>query len=160
MSAKKIMIALASVILATGAIAAEHNHSHAHEAHGAPAKLTLDDGKKWETDAPLRAGMENIRETMAASLHEIHDNKLSPEKYATLASKVNVEVANIVANCKLNPKADAQLHLVIADIVTGAEAMEGKNRKLKRQGGAIKVLGALDKYGAYFEDPGWKPIKH
>lgn len=136
--------------------AAEHRHDHG----AAPAKLELNNGKKWATDAPLRKGMEGIRGSMDAALHDIHENKLSAAKYGELAKKVNGEVNGIVANCKLDPKADAQLHLVIADILEGAEAMEGKAKKVKRQAGAVKVIGALEKYGAYFDHPGWQPLKH
>ena len=143
--------------LAAGSLAADA-HKHDHDA--APAKLELNNGKKWETDAPLRQGMHNIRKLMDASLHDIHEGKLSAAKYGALAKKVNAEVGGIVANCKLEPKADAQLHLVIADIGEGVEAMEGKAKKVKRSAGAIKVLGALEKYGTYFDHPGWQPIKH
>jgi len=30
----------------------------------------------------------------------------------------------------------------------------------KRQDGAVRVIGALEKYGQYFADPGFKPIEH
>ena len=143
--------------LAAGSLAADA-HKHDHDA--APAKLELNNGKKWSTDEPLRQGMHNIRKLMDASLHDIHEGKLSAAKYGALAKKVNAEVGGIVANCKLEPKADAQLHLVIADIGEGVEAMEGKAKKVKRSAGAIKVLGALEKYGTYFDHPGWQPIKH
>ena len=144
--------------LAAGGSFAADMHKHDHGA--APAKPELNNGKKWETDAPLRQGMENIRKHMDASLHDIHEGKLSVAKYGELAKKVNGEVGGIVANCKLEPKADAQLHLVIADIGEGIEAMEGKAKKVKRQAGAIKVVGALEKYGSFFDHPGWQPIKH
>ena len=104
--------------------------------------------------------MENIRKHMEASLHDIHEGKLSAAKYGELAKKVNGEVGGIVANCKLEPKADAQLHLVIADIGEGVEAMEGKAKKVKRQAGAVKVIGALEKYGAHFDHPGWQSSSH
>ena len=143
--------------LAAGSLAADA-HKHDHDA--APARLELNNGKKWTTDEPLRQGMHNIRKLMDASLHDIHEGKLSSAKYGALAKKVNAEVGGIVANCKLEPKADAQLHLVIADIGEGVEAMEGKAKKVKRSAGAIKVLGALEKYGTYFDHPGWQPIKH
>lgn len=143
--------------LAAGSLAADA-HKHDHDA--APARLELNNGKKWTTDEPLRQGMHNIRKLMDASLHDIHEGKLSAAKYGALAKKVNAEVGGIVANCKLEPKADAQLHLVIADIGEGVEAMEGKAKKVKRSAGAIKVLGALEKYGTYFDHPGWQPIKH
>jgi hypothetical protein len=38
--------------------------------------------------------------------------------------------------------------------------MEGKAKKVKREAGAVKVVGALEKYGAHFEHPGWKPLAH
>lgn len=143
--------------LATGSLAAD---AHKHDHGAAPAKLELNNGKKWATDAPLRQGMENIRKLMQASLHDIHENRLSAAKYGALAKQVDAEVGGIVANCKLDPKADAQLHLVIADILEGVEAMEGKAKKMKRQAGALKVGGALEKYASHFDHPGWQPLKH
>ena len=155
----KLMAAagLALGVAATGASAVEKG---AHEHGAAPAKLMLNDGSKWATDAPLRKGMESIRSAIDASLHEIHAGKLSEAGYNDLAKRVNTEVGGVVANCKLEPKADAQLHLVIADMLQGAEAMEGKAKKVKRQAGAVTVLAALDKYATYFDHPNWEPIKH
>lgn len=153
-----LSLGLSLGLVASGSAADAHKHGHDHGA--APARLVLNNGKKWETDAPLRQGMQNVRKLMDASLHDIHEGKLSAAKYGALAKQVNAEVAGIVANCKLEPKADAQLHLVIADLGEGVEAMEGKAKKVKRQAGAVKVLDALDKYGRYFDHPGWQPIKH
>jgi hypothetical protein len=133
-----------------------HKHEHGVEA----AKLQLNAGKKWETDAALRQAMGNIREAMAASLHEIHENKLSKKGYAALAHKVESEVGDIVANCKLGSKADEQLHLIIAELLEGAGEMTGKTKKVKRQSGAVRVIGALEKYGAHFDDAGFKPVAH
>lgn len=167
MSAKQQLSKLLAVLgltlglAATSAWAAEtamRNHDHDHA--DAPARLSLNEGKKWATDESLRKAMANIRNAMDASLHDIHEGKLSSAKYGALARKVNGEVGYMVSNCRLEPKADAQLHLVIADILEGVEAMEGKVKKTKRQDGAVKVIGALEKYGAYFDDPGFKPIKH
>lgn len=138
------------------ATAAEHS---AHQ-HGAEAgKLVLNQGQKWATDAPLRKGMDAIRGQMAAALHDIHTGKLSAAGYNTLAAKLGTEVGGIVAECKLEPKADAQLHVVIADLLAGVDAMQGKVKKTTRQRGAIQVLGALDQYATYFDHPHWQPIK-
>lgn len=144
---------------ANAAGAATHDE-HKHE-HGAPtATLQLDAGKKWETDTALRQSMASIRQSMAASLHGIHENRFSKRDYASLAKKIEGEVGNIVANCKLGPKADEQLHLVVADLLAGAEVMSGKEKAAKRQDGAVRVIGALEKYGTYFDDPDFKPIAH
>lgn len=145
---------IATPVLAAGP--ADHKHDHAD----APVNLSLDAGKKWLTDRPLRKAMTNTRNALDAALHDIHENKFSAARYGTLAKKINGEVNYMVSNCKLSPTADAQLHLIIADMLEGVEAMEGKAQKAKRVDGAIKVLGALENYGSYFDHPGWKPIKH
>jgi hypothetical protein len=142
-------------LAAVPAFAANNAHEHGHEAHG--ATLQLNAGKKWETDAPLRKAMGEIRQSMASSLHAIHENKFSAQAYGGLAKKVEGAVGDIVANCKLPPAADAQLHIVVADLLAGAEQMAGK---AKRMDGAVKVIGALDNYGKYFDDPGFQPIAH
>lgn len=156
------LLSAAAVLLCLGTspafAAAAGGHSHDHAA--APAQLSLDAGRKWATDEPLRRSMAKVRNAMDQSLHPIHEGKLSAAGYGKLARTINGEVSYIVSNCKLEPKADAQLHLVIADLLAGAEAMEGKSKQIKRQDGALKVLAALENYGGYFDDPTWKPIKH
>ena len=137
---------------------AAHEHEHGHE--GAPAALQLNAGRKWETDAALRQSMGAIRRNMAAALHDIHERRLPPAGYDALARKVEREVGEIVAHCKLEAKADAQLHLVVADLLAGAGQMAAKAKPDARRKGAMKVLGALEQYGAYFDDPGYKPIAH
>jgi hypothetical protein len=67
-------------------------------------------------------------------------------------------VAGIVQNCKLEPEADAQLHIVIAELMAGAEAMEGKVKGETRRAGAERVAKALNAYGEHFEHPGWKRL--
>lgn len=131
--------------------------SHGHH-HDSPATLQLNNGSKWQTDAPLRQSMANIRQSVDASLHDIHEGKLSNAGYGKLARFVENEVAAIVRNCKLAPEADAQLHLIVAELLEGAEQMSGKVRKAKRIDGAVKVIGALEKYAHYFADPDFKPI--
>ncbi len=138
--------------------AANEGHDHGHGT--ASATLQLNAGKKWETDAPLRKAMGEIRQSMASSLHAIHENKLSANAYGQLAKKVEGAVGDMVANCKLGTQADEQLHIIIADLLAGAELMSGKVKQAKRMGGAVKVIGALDNYGKYFDDAGFQPIEH
>ena len=135
-------------------------HDHKHEQSAATKTLQLNAGKKWETDAPLRQAMANIRQEMAGALHDIHENRLSAKGYGKLAQKVEAEVGNMVANCKLGTQADEQLHIVIAELLGGAEGMAGKVKGGKRQNGAVQVIGALEKYATYFDDAGFKPIEH
>lgn len=152
-----LLVAVTAINASTFAASSAHqNHDHA----SAPATLSLNAGKKWETDQPLRNSMTSIRTSMDASLDRIHEGKFSTANYGALAKKINDAVSNMVSNCKLEPKADDQLHLIIAQLLEGAEAMEGKTKGAKRMDGAVRVLGALENYGNYFADPSWKPIKH
>lgn len=152
------LISLAVTTPAFAANNAAHDHGNAHDA--APTMLELNAGKKWETDAALRQAMGNIRQAMANSLHAIHENRLSAKGYNALAGKVEGAVSDMVANCKLGTRADEQLHVIIADLLAGAEQMAGKVKSAKRMDGAVKVIGALDNYGKYFDDTGFKPIAH
>lgn len=150
------LAAAGQALAASGPAAHEHQHEHG----ASPATLQLNAGKKWETDAALRQAMGEIRQALAGALHEIHENRLPAKGYGKLAHIVEHEVGNIVANCKLTAEADAQLHVVVADLLAGAERMAGKLKGGKRQDGAVQVVGALDKYATYFDDPGFKPIAH
>jgi hypothetical protein len=131
-------IALASALALGGPVIAAEEHHHEGTVG---AKLVLNQGKKWQTDAPLRTGMANIRTALA-----------SGGKYAALAERVNAEVAYIVQNCKLPEDADAQLHLVIAELLAGADEMKGEHARE----GAERVVKALNAYGRFFDHPGWR----
>jgi len=140
---RKTAVAFAIALAFAGPAAygqAGHEHGHAAD----EARLVLNQGKKWPTDAPLRQGMENIRSALGGGM-----------KYGALATKVSTEVAGIVQNCKLEPEADAQLHLVIADIMAGVEALEGKAKGETRRAGAEKIARALVAYGEHFDHAGW-----
>ena len=52
------------------------------------------------------------------------------------------------------------LHLVIADIGQGVDAMAGKDAKLRPAPGLVKVAQAVIQYGSHFDDPGFKPIRN
>ncbi|MNT72496.1 hypothetical protein D3C72_2111030 [compost metagenome] len=66
----------------------------------------------------------------------------------------------MVKHCKLEPQADAQLHLIIAELLAGADSMAGKTPDQARRNGAVKVLGALQSYAEYFADSSFKTIQH
>jgi hypothetical protein len=144
-----------ALTVAFPALAAGEAHDHGADAGVA---LQLNQGKKWPTDEPLRTGMTRMRAALAKDLKVIHANKASDAQYEALAAKLNAEVAYVVQNCKLEPKADAELHKVIAEILAGAEAMQGKAPDVTRRAGAVRVVQALDAYGRFFDHPGWRRL--
>lgn len=133
--------------------------AHSHDA-ATPHKLTLNQGHKWATDEALRNGMGRIRGLVEPRLGDAHAGKLTAAQYRELATQVETEVGGIVANCKLEPKADAMLHLVIADLGEGTDAMAGKTAKLPAANGLVKVARAVNEYGSHFDHPGFKPIRN
>ena len=157
---RRTALALAIAVVASpwpaaGAFAQTHDHASA-----VPSKLALDHGRKWTTDAPLRAGMGRIRTLVAPQVAPAHTGKLSPAQYAELSGRIEAEVGTIVANCKLEPNADAMLHLVLADIGAGTDAMAGKTAGLSPQQGLVKVALAVNDYQRHFADPGLQPIRN
>ena len=152
-----------AALLAVGAPLQAQTAAHDHGS-GAPQALQLNQGQKWGTDAPLRKGMDNIRGLVAPKLTAAHAGKLQPAQYRELAGKLENEVGFIVQNCKLAPDADAQLHLVIADIgagaleqrataVSGIDRLQGPARRVGKVGQQqhLAVAGeeALDRAGTH-----------
>ncbi|MCF8471062.1 MAG: hypothetical protein K9G30_09785, partial [Parvibaculum sp.] len=133
----------------------------AHEGHGgyaedgAALRLDLDHGRKWQTDAPLRQGMSEIRAAMAGAQAAIHESSLTPEGYGALADKVESEVETMIRECQLPEEADAQLHEVLGQILDGAGVMKTGPA---RQDGAAKIVEAVNVYGVYFDHPLWQPL--
>jgi hypothetical protein len=145
-------LAGAAVLGVPAAFADAHGHG-ATEVH----KLTLNQGKKWATDEPLRKGMAEIRTLVEAQYTGIHKGTLKPAEYAALGERIEAQVGYVVANCKLDPQADANLHVILEVVLEGVETMKGKENKSPRAG-AGKVVAALNDYGKYFDHPGWKRL--
>lgn len=157
------LVATTGIVLSltvAGRVATAQDHDHEHGASsGAPSVLSLKQGRKWPTDASLRLGMGRIRDAMEEPMPAIYAGKADSAQFEIRARRVNEQIAFMVQNCKLGKETDAMLHLVLAEIIAGAEAMEGKNKELDRRGGAAKVMHALENYGRYFDHPGWRPLK-
>ena len=156
---KKIaaILSIAAMLSISPAIVSAQDHSHSHDA-AEPAQLTLNNGKKWATDDNLRQSMGQIRDALATELPAIHSGKATAKQYRMLAQKINDQIAFIVKNCKLEPEADAILHLVLVDIIAGTDAMMAQNGSAARNS-AEKIAQALDNYGAYFDHPGWHGVR-
>ena len=148
-----LAVALSSPL---AALAAADAHEHGNSA---PHKLELNAGKKWGTDDALRKGMSTIRASVSQTLPAAHSGKATAADYDAFGKDVTAQVTYIVENCKLDPKADEQLHIIVADILNGVEAAEGKQGDMKRASGVVKVAQAANAYGKHFSDAGWQAIK-
>lgn len=152
-AAAALVIALSCNALALAQ--ASHDHGSTDQ-----AALKLDHGKRWMTDAPLRQGMNAIRASLGKRLDAAHAGRLTDAQFKAVAQEVNDQVAFIVKNCKLPPAADAVLHVVVAELIAAADAMEGKAKGTAPRAGFVKAVQALDDYGKHFDHPGWQSFKH
>jgi hypothetical protein len=143
----------AALVLGPVPLAVAQTHAHADV-----PTLTLDQGRRWPTDTPLRRHMNDIRATMAGSLARIEQGTLPRADYAKIGASVEGKVASIIADCKLPPEADAMLHVIVADLVDGADVMQGKSAG-EPAAGAHKVVTALDNYAQYFDHAGFEPLR-
>jgi len=133
----------------------QEHHAHGAASESLVSKLELKDGARWPTDAPLRTGMARIRAAFDADHPAIHAGTETDAQYDALAATVEREVNSIVANCKLAPDADAQLHYVVGDLLQAVSLLRGGDASKTRHDGAHLVHGALNAYGKYFDDPTW-----
>lgn len=133
------------------------HQGHANAAQPAPANLTLDQGRKWATDAALRRHMGELRADLAQYREAILADRLTPAQSAALAQAIERRVAAIMTDCNLEPRADANLHLVMAELVQAADILQGKAMHEPRKG-ATRAVRATTMYATYFDHPGFDPI--
>ena len=131
-----------------------HADAHDHSDHGAAA-LSLNDGKRWATDEPLRIGMQRIRGAVAQTLATSESSASSPAQAKILADTIHENVTYLMQNCKLEAKADETLHVLINELMTGAAATTANPAS---GDGVLKLAEALREYPKYFDHPGWSPL--
>ena len=154
-----ICIAIAT-LAAAPAFAGPHSHetrAPSQEAHGTRDGLTLDNGRKWSSDAALRQHMGDIRDMLSRESQAILAGKLTDEQARALGMHIQVKAAAIITDCNLPPAADANLHLIVADLLEAAEILRGKTG-MRPQQGTGKAVRATQMYATYFDHPGWQPV--
>ena len=147
-------IAFVTLGIAVPVLAMPHSDS-SHAAH--EARLAFDQGRKWATDEPLRRHMGEIRAALSQRSGDILAGRLTDRQAQDLGTLIEARVALIVTDCKLPPEADANLHLIVADLVEAAEILQGRTKQKPQRGTAIAARAA-QMYATYFDHPGWKPV--
>jgi hypothetical protein len=120
--------------------------------------LKLNAGNKWPTDMHLRRAMSAIRDEVFAYADPLYLGQMDAARFEGLARKIDVQTAYIIERCAFPPESDAQLHLVLTQIMQGSVAMQGRDPNLSRRAGADRVITALDAYSRYFDHAGWKAL--
>jgi hypothetical protein len=152
-----IVVSIAAMSIAPAVMSKETAEEHHH--HGTPALTIPSSENRWATDEPLRQGMHAIRNAVADSLHAYHQKTLTAEQAGALANTVDENIRYMIANCKLEPEADAILHSLIGQIAQGANRIK---TDVLAKDGLPQIVDALVRYPDYFEHVGWQPpsVKH
>ncbi len=153
-SIQSLTLGLAVALFAQPGVAQNtHNHGHGHGEHHEQGPTSA---KKWETDAALKSGMDQIRQTMVARRADMDADRLNSRDYQEMGASVERHLATIVANCKLSPKVDQAFHtVVLADLTRDASLMRTSPKQAVQRLSAQGVLRTLKHYGDRFEHPGW-----
>ena len=146
MNSKTLVTVIAVALLVGGGVYTWLHHSHEnhadHEAHAAHAHDTaappLVNGQRWETDEALRTSMLQIRDAA------------SQQQGAALASTTKAQVDYMITHCKLDSQADAALHDIISQLLTGADML---NKAPDSPDGVERIQHALQQYPDYFNHP-------
>ncbi len=134
--------------------------TQAHDAHAAPAHATAGlaalhrdaQGHRWATDAALRQNMARLRTAV-----EQAPAGMDAAAAARLADAVDRAIADLVAQCRLAPEADAVLHVLLGEFAAAAQALRAD---AQAAAGRPRLLAALNAYPQYFDDPGFAPLPH
>lgn len=150
----RFAVTIAAMPLLLSALAVPFAHAQEGHEHHAPAAAVSQEipAQRYATDAPLRKGMAQIR-TAVDALGHYERGHMGAEQAAGFASDIQAQVAYLVANCKLEPEADAALHGIIAKLGAGAQALKTDPANLA----AIPPMReALADYQRTFDDPAFE----
>lgn len=151
-------LALAGALSAAPAMAQSATH-HGHAAHAASAghdAKVQAPAQRWATDAPLRAGMRNLREA-TETLNHYQMGHLDDTQRDNAVDRIDAAIKDMFANCKLKPDADVALHGLLAKFIAGANAARaGTFGKAE----LVPMQEALAQYPQLFDDHDWgKPAQ-
>jgi hypothetical protein len=147
-----------TIVTAQTASAQEHDHQHGQHDAGAasteksPTELKLNRGKKWPTDQALRQNMTAIQKLMNDSMAKIHEGQFVDGDYLKMADKVDGNIKDIFKNCKLPTEADAQLHLILAEMTKQLEVLKKPGSSPEqRHEAAMAIMDSHHSYETYFD---------
>lgn len=144
----------AAPLLLLSAMAAPFAHAQDGHDHHAPAAAVSQEipAKRYATDAPLRKGMAGVRVAVDALGH-YERGHMGAEQAVTFATGIQEQVAYLIANCKLEPQADAALHGIIAKLGAGAQALKTDPTDMAA---IAPMREALADYRRSFDDPAFE----
>ena len=138
--------------LATSSIQAAEP-AHSHHGHSTASQILAPSGEKWPTDASLREGMTRIQDAVHKALPSTPTAPLTANQAAQLRETTDSAIVYMVDNCALEPEADAALHVLLAELIKGTDALSHAEL---REAGLEYIVSALQRYSEAFDQPLWR----
>jgi hypothetical protein len=107
-------------------------------------------------DEKLRAGMLQLRETVAA---RVSDPAMDEAAQVALAGEILRQVAMISEGRDFHSRPGRHLQWLLGDISDGAGLMRDAPRLQAKRLGLLRVAETLNFYGREYDHPGWEPIR-
>lgn len=148
---KNILFLLPFLFYSTTSIAKDA-HQHGHSAHEKTnSGLHLNNGKKWPTDATLRSNMSDIHNHLKKNLPKIKTNSMSMQDYQKLGKDVQVNIGTIFKSCKLPKEADAQLHIIMVDLIDANRTFSDDSPLKAKRKAFDKTIASYKTYLKFFD---------
>lgn len=100
-------------------------------------------------DAALRDAMGGVRNAVDAFEHARHGH-MGPEQVRALSRHLDGQITRVFRECRLEPRADASLHVILGTIARASRAMH-------EQPGDYAPVAAMERaiadYARLFDDP-------
>ena len=123
-----------------------HRHAAASASAAAPVPAT-----RYAPDASLRAGMRTVHQAVAELAHA-EMGHMGTAMVRDRAETIEAAVADMFANCKLEPTPDAALHGILVPLLGAAQALAANPADTAP---VARMRGIIAAYPRYFDDPGW-----
>lgn len=133
-----------------------HHPAHEYSMKKERAQPELNHGKRWATDTSLREGMIRVRTAAIKAQKLSVDGKLNRAQATTLATSIDNALAYIFEHCKLEPDADANLHLLIERLMHAASTVKTAPDSME---GLPEIMEVLEAYPYYFDHPDWQSLR-
>lgn len=138
-----------ATLLLVLAVVAAPVAAHRHAAPDADPAPVATPAARYPADAALRTAMDRVRNAVGAFEHARHGH-MGPEQVRALADHLDAQVARVFRECRLEPQADAAMHVILGVLMKGSRAM----RETPDDFAPVAAMErALADYARMFDDP-------
>ncbi|MDH5718677.1 MAG: hypothetical protein OEZ22_13715 [Spirochaetia bacterium] len=145
MKIKKRIIFTAVSVLIVGLGLIQFLHSGHSHSHGELFEVTLDNGKKWQTDENTKKNLSQINNAVKDFIGK--KDTLQIEDLSSLHENLSISVETTLKECKMESRACEELEKYFSQIIVSINKF--KNNDINE---AVKALDEIDKHLVSFND--------